>query len=30
MVSVDHMSNASLCDENDGLTNLGIRYAYRF
>ena len=30
MASIDHMSNASLCDHNDGLTNLGIRYAYKF
>ena len=30
MLGVDHMSNASLCDKNDGLTNLGIRYAYKF
>ncbi|PKP78463.1 MAG: acyloxyacyl hydrolase [Alphaproteobacteria bacterium HGW-Alphaproteobacteria-3] len=30
MLGIDHMSNASLCDKNDGLTNLGIRYAYRF
>ena len=30
MLCVDHMSNASLCDKNDGLTNLGIRYAYKF
>lgn len=30
MARVDHMSNASLCEENDGLTNLGIVYAYRF
>lgn len=30
MLSTDHMSNASLCDENPGLSNLGIRYAYKF
>lgn len=30
MLSVDHMSNARLCEKNDGLTNFGIRYAYRF
>lgn len=30
MASIDHMSNASLCDHNDGLTNLGTRYAYKF
>lgn len=30
MLSVDHMSNARLCEKNDGLTNFGIRYAYKF
>lgn len=30
MIGFDHMSNASLCDRNDGLTNIGIRYAYKF
>lgn len=30
MLSADHMSNARLCEKNDGLTNFGIRYAYRF
>lgn len=27
---LDHISNAKLCDENEGLENLGIRYGYRF
>ena len=30
MLSTDHMSNAGLCDENPGLSNVGIRYAYKF
>lgn len=30
MLSVEHMSNAGLCDDNEGLTNTGIRYAYTF
>lgn len=30
MLSVEHMSNASLCDDNEGLTNTGLRYAYTF
>ena len=29
-VSLDHISNAGLCDNNDGLETLGIRYGYRF
>ncbi len=29
-VGVDHMSNAGLCDRNDGLTNGGIRFGYRW
>ncbi len=29
-LAVDHMSNASLCDENDGVENLGIKYHLRF
>lgn len=29
-VTVDHMSNAGLCDRNDGLTNGGIRFGYRW
>lgn len=28
MLTGEHMSNASLCDENDGLTNIGVRFAY--
>ncbi|MGB0670391.1 MAG: acyloxyacyl hydrolase [Rhodospirillales bacterium] len=27
---LDHISNAKLCDENEGLDNVGIRYGYRF
>lgn len=30
MATAEHMSNASLCDENDGITNAGLRYAYQF
>lgn len=30
MLTVDHMSNASLCSSNPGLTDVGIRYGYRF
>ena len=29
-VYVDHISNASLADENEGLDTIGIRYGYRF
>ena len=28
--TIDHMSNASLCSENGGLTNAGLRLGYRF
>jgi lipid A 3-O-deacylase len=27
---VDHMSNAGLTHENDGITNVGVRYLHRF
>lgn len=27
---LDHISNAKLCDTNEGLENLGIRYGYKF
>ncbi len=27
---VDHASNASLADENEGLNNVGVRFGYRF
>ena len=27
---LDHISNARLCDENEGLENMGVRYGYRF
>lgn len=30
MVTAEHISNASLCSENEGLTNLGVRYGYKF
>ena len=30
MGTVEHMSNAGICDENDGLTNVGLRFGYRF
>ncbi len=30
MVHFDHISNAKLCDENEGLESLGLRYGYRF
>jgi lipid A 3-O-deacylase len=29
-LSVDHISNAGICDNNDGLSTLGLRYGYRF
>jgi lipid A 3-O-deacylase len=30
MATVEHLSNAGLCDENRGLTNYGARLGYRF
>ncbi|MDE1172425.1 MAG: acyloxyacyl hydrolase [Parvibaculaceae bacterium] len=30
MLTVDHISNAGLCDRNPGLTDIGVRYGYRF
>ena len=30
MVHLAHISNAKLCDTNEGLENIGIRYGYRF
>jgi hypothetical protein len=30
MATVDHMSNANLCDQNQGLTNAGVRMGYRW
>jgi lipid A 3-O-deacylase len=30
MASIEHMSNASLCDYNEGLTNAGVRLGYSF
>ena len=29
MATIDHMSNAGLCDYNRGLTNVGVRLGYR-
>jgi len=29
LLTVDHMSNADLCDKNRGLTNAGLRLGYR-
>ncbi len=30
MLHFDHISNAKLCDRNEGLENLGLRYGYSF
>ncbi len=30
IATVDHMSNAGLCDENQGVTNAGVRLGYRW
>ena len=30
MATVEHASNANLCQSNRGLTNMGIRFAYKF
>ncbi|MDX2265003.1 MAG: acyloxyacyl hydrolase [Hyphomicrobiales bacterium] len=30
LLTVDHMSNAGLCGENDGLTNAGVRLGYKW
>jgi Lipid A 3-O-deacylase (PagL) len=30
LLSVEHMSNADLCDRNRGLTNAGVRLGYQF
>ena len=27
---LDHLSNANICDKNEGLESLGVRYGYRF
>ena len=29
-IMLSHISNSGLCEHNDGLDNLGIRYGYRF
>lgn len=28
--TIEHLSNAGLCSENDGLTNVGLRIGYKF
>ncbi|AWZ02172.1 MAG: acyloxyacyl hydrolase [Rhodobiaceae bacterium] len=30
MLTFEHISNASLCSENEGISNVGVRYGYRF
>lgn len=30
MLTIDHMSNASLCSPNPGLTGIGVRYGFKF
>jgi lipid A 3-O-deacylase len=30
MLTLDHMSNASLCSPNPGLTDIGVRYGFSF
>ena len=30
MATIEHMSNAKLCEPNAGLTNLGVRLGYKF
>lgn len=30
MFTIDHMSNASLCEQNQGFTNAGVRLGYRW
>lgn len=30
LFTIDHMSNASLCDQNQGLTNAGVKLGYRW
>jgi hypothetical protein len=30
MATVDHMSNAGLCGQNQGITNSGVRFGYRW
>ncbi len=30
MFHLDHISNAKICSQNEGLENFGIRYGYRF
>eukprot|EP00439_Symbiodinium_sp_Y106_P087805 s1_g341.t1 len=30
MLTFEHISNASLCSENEGISNVGVRYGYQF
>jgi hypothetical protein len=30
LFTIDHMSNAGICDQNRGLTNAGVRLGYKF
>jgi len=30
MLTFEHISNAGICSENEGLSNLGLRYGYQF
>ncbi len=30
MLTFEHISNASLCSENEGISNVGVRYGYKF
>ena len=30
MATVDHISNANICEKNEGLETIGVRYGYRF
>lgn len=30
MLTFEHISNASLCSENEGISNIGVRYGVRF
>ena len=30
MTTIEHLDNFDLCDQNAGLSNLGVRLGYRF
>ena len=30
MLHLDHISNANICEHNDGMETLGLRYGYTF